>query len=145
MVTLISVVQSWEYRVERLQVDEVKANFDDVMNLVANTRQRIVIAAGGRDKAALIPVEDVALLERLDGDLNVPVERVAAAEVVSHIEADLDLVADQSQRIIVLVDGREVVALVPPRDLTTLMNLDDRLDIEAAKRLLQRELEEEDD
>ena len=129
---------------DRIQIAEAKSNFDDVIKLVSNAKQRMVIADQGREFAALIPLEDLALLERLDGDANIPVERVDRAEVLRHLEEDLKLVSEQSQRIVVTDANEEKVALVPQRDLSTLQNLDDRLDIEAAKRLLQRELEEDD-
>ena len=130
---------------DRIQIDEAKTNFEDVIKLVANAKQRIIVADDGREFAAFIPLEDLALLERLDGDVNIPVERVPDAEVLRHLEDDRMLVSEQAQRIVVKQGEEELVALVPQRDLSRLQNLDDRLDIEAAKRLLQRELEEEDE
>lgn len=129
--------------VDRIDLEEAKRNFSDVLKLVANAKQRIVIAHEGKDLGALIPLEDFALLERLDGDVDVPVEHVVAAEVMRHLEEDLVVVSSEAERIVVRESGKDVACLVPPRDLSVLQNLDDRLDIEAAKRLLQKELDDD--
>ena len=47
------------------------------------------------------------------------------------------------QRIVIRDGGKDIACLVPRRDLDVLQNLDDRLDIEAAKRLLQQELDDD--
>ncbi len=125
---------------ERIHVDEVMENFADVLLLVGNGKQRLVIQENGSDRAALIPLEDLALLENLDGDANVAVEHVPVDEVRRHLVEDLAQVADREERIILNEDGVEVAALVPSRDLATLVNLDTRIDIEAAKRLLEEEM-----
>ncbi len=127
-----------------MQVDVVKKNFDDVLKLVGNARQRIVIQEGGQDRAALIPLEDIALLENLDGDKDIAVEHVPVADVKKHLSDDLAQVADREERIIMQVDGEDLAAIVPGRDLALLENLDSRLDIEAAKRLLQQEMDKDD-
>lgn len=129
---------------ERIELDEVKKNFGDVLKLVENAKQRIAVTSGGVELAALIPLEDLALLEKLDGDVDVPVEHVPAAEVMRHLDDDLKLVAAEAQRIVIQEKRGDVACLVPKRDLATLQELDDRLDIEAAKRLLQKELDDED-
>ena len=130
---------------DRIQFKVVKENFDDVIKLVGNAKQRIVIQENDQDRAALIPIEDLALLENLDGETDVPVEHVPVRDVKKHLSEDLAQVADRQERIVVQEDGKDLVALVPARDLEVLENLDSRLDIEAAKRLLQKKLEQDDD
>ncbi len=125
---------------ERVSISEVKKNFADVLKLVANGKQRIVITDRGKDRAAIIPVEDLELLENLDRDVEVAVERVESAQVKKHLSEDLSLVANGSERIIVLEKKKEIVALVPERDLTLLEQLDERLDIEAARRMLEEKM-----
>lgn len=122
----------------RIPIDEVKANFEDVLLLVSNGKQRMVITDGGTARAALIPLEDLALLENLDGDANIEKETVARDEVHAHLSEDLEQVAGREERIVVRDGATDVAALVPQRDLATLENLDSRLDIEAAKRLLEK-------
>lgn len=128
---------------ERIELEEVRQNFGDVLKLVANAKQRIVITEGAAERAALVPLEDLALLERLDGDTDVPVEHVAAGEVMRHLREDLGVVSSESERIVIRDGGKDIACLVPRRDLDVLQNLDDRLDIEAAKRLLQQELDDD--
>lgn len=125
---------------ERIPVDEVRRNFSDVLLLVGNGKQRIVIQKDGHDHAAFIPLEDLALLENLDGDAEVAVEHVPVVEVRRHLNEDLDQVAGREERIVLIQSGKDVVALVPRRDLCVLENLDTRIDIEAAKRLLEKEI-----
>lgn len=125
---------------ERIQLDEVKRNFNDVLLLVQNGKQRVVIVEQGRGRAAFISLEDLALLENLDGEKEVTVERVAAAEVKRHLTQDVALVADRVERIIVHKDGVDLVALVPERDLALLENLDARIEINAAARLLKKKI-----
>lgn len=122
----------------RIPIDEVKGNFDDVLLLVSNGKQRMVITEGDEAKAALIPLEDLALLENLDGDANIEKETVPRAEVHAHLSEDLDQVASREERIVVRDGKKDIAALVPERDLATLEGLDSRLDIEAAKRLLEK-------
>ena len=123
---------------DRIPLDEVKNNFSDVLKLVANARQRLVISDQDGDRVAIIPVEDLELLDSLDGDVNIPIEHVDHEEVRNNLVQDVALVADQEQRIVIQEEKRDRAALVPQRDLRTLENLDTRLDIEAAKRLLEK-------
>jgi len=56
----------------RLPSGKVRQDFSETVNRVAYGRERIILHRRGRDVAALIPVEDLALLEavedRLDGE-----------------------------------------------------------------------------
>jgi prevent-host-death family protein len=129
---------------EHLSITEVKHNFEDVLKLVANGKQRIVIRERGRDRAALIPTEDLSLLETMDRDANVAIEHLDVEDVKKHLSQDLDEVARRKERIVLQQNGAPLAALVPERDLEFLENLDARLDIEAAKRLLQRQMESDE-
>lgn len=121
-----------------MPLQEVKKNFRDVVLLVGNGRQRILIQEKGRDRAALIPLEDLALLENLDGDRDVAVEHVSIEDVRRHLSEDLALVADRDERILVQDRGVDLACLVPGRDLAVLENLDASLDMEAARRSLEK-------
>ena len=120
---------------ERIPALEARQNFGDVVNLAANAKQRFLIHEKGRDRAAIIPLEDLALLEGLSGN-GVAVVRLTLGEIAFHLSEDLALVADREERMIVCQNGEEVAALVPSRDLALLESLDQRLDIEAAQQLL---------
>ena len=55
----------------KLQANEARANFADTLNRVAYGGERIVIHRRGREVAALISLEDFALLEALEERLDV--------------------------------------------------------------------------
>jgi prevent-host-death family protein len=50
----------------RIAAGEVRRDFAETVNRVAYGRERVVIHRRGKDLAALIPVEDLALLEELE-------------------------------------------------------------------------------
>lgn len=124
---------------ERIPALEARKNFGDVVNLVANAKQRFLIHEKGRDRAAVIPLEDLALLEGLNGGDDIAVVRLTLGEIADHLSEDLALVADREERMIVCQNGEDVAALVPRRDLALLEKLDQRLDIEAAQQLLDED------
>jgi prevent-host-death family protein len=49
---------------------KVRKDFSETVNRVAYGRERIVLHRRGRDLAAMIPVEDLALLEELEDRLD---------------------------------------------------------------------------
>jgi antitoxin Phd len=49
----------------RLNVGEARKVFGDTLNRVAYRGERIVLERRGKDVAALVPIEDLRLLERL--------------------------------------------------------------------------------
>lgn len=130
---------------ERITLEEARANLEDVLQLVGRARQRFVIRVAGKDQVAFVSLEDLALLERLDGDAEVPKEYVEAADLRKHLAEDIALVAKGRERIVVREEKSDFVALVPSRDVQALEQIDTRLDIEAAKRLLQQGLKRRDD
>jgi len=50
----------------RIPSAKVRRDFAETVNRVAYGRERVVVHRRGRDLAALIPVEDLALLEELE-------------------------------------------------------------------------------
>jgi len=130
--------------VERISVGELKKNFNDVLKLAGNAKHRFVIQDRGKESVGIVPLEDLALLENLDGAKPIAVARLASPEMKRHLSEDLARVASGEQRIIVYDKEEDLAAVVPERDVTLLQNLDARLDIEAARRLLQEKLNEDD-
>ena len=55
----------------RLPSGKVRQDFSETVNRVAYGRERIILHRRGRDVAALIPVEDLALLEAAEDRLDV--------------------------------------------------------------------------
>jgi prevent-host-death family protein len=63
----------------RLASGKVRQEFSETINRVAYGRERIVLHRRGKSLAALIPVEDLALLEALEDRLDVEdTERILA-------------------------------------------------------------------
>ena len=49
----------------RLNVSKAREEFPDVVNRAAYGKERTIVSRRGKDLAALIPIEDLRLLERL--------------------------------------------------------------------------------
>ena len=49
----------------RMTASKARGKFSDLLSRVANRRERIVVHRRGKDVAALVPLEDLALLEEL--------------------------------------------------------------------------------
>jgi prevent-host-death family protein len=64
----------------RLTVTDVRDDFAEVVNRVAYGGERIVINRRGKEIAALVPVEDVAMLEALEDRVDIARARKALAE-----------------------------------------------------------------
>jgi prevent-host-death family protein len=56
-------------RMTRLAASTARADFGDLLSRVAYTKERIVLHRHGKDVAAVIPIEDFHLLERLIEEL----------------------------------------------------------------------------
>ena len=66
----------------RLPVSKAREDLAEALNRVAYSGERIVLERRGKRIAAIVSVEDLDLLERLDDDLDVALarERLADAE-----------------------------------------------------------------
>lgn len=64
----------------RLSVSDVRDDFAEVVNRVAYRGERIVINRRGKDIVAMVPVEDVAMLEALEDRVDITHARKALAE-----------------------------------------------------------------
>ena len=59
---------------------KVRQDFSDTLNRVAYGRQRIVLERRGKEIAAVIPIEDLRLLEALEDRIDLADARTALAE-----------------------------------------------------------------
>lgn len=64
----------------RVSAGEARKDFSTTLNRVAYGRERLILHRRGKDVAALVPVEDVALLEALEDRLDLDDARAALTE-----------------------------------------------------------------
>ena len=64
----------------RLVAGAVRKDFADALNRVAYGKERIVLHRRGKNVAAMVPVEDLALLEELEARFDLEDARAALAE-----------------------------------------------------------------
>lgn len=65
----------------KLAASQARDAFSDTLNRVAYRRERIVLRRRGRDIAAIVPIEDLELIEKLEDQLDVEAARRALAEM----------------------------------------------------------------
>lgn len=53
-----------------LSIAEIRRGFADVIERVEGSRERLIITRRNKPVAALVPMDDAALLERLEDDLD---------------------------------------------------------------------------
>lgn len=64
----------------RLPASEAREKFSEVLSEVSYGRQRLVLQRHGKDLVAMIPVEDLMLLEELEDRADLAVAKEALAE-----------------------------------------------------------------
>ena len=85
----------------RYLMKDARQNLADLVNRVGYGGERVIIGRRGRDLAALVPVEDVALLEALEDELDLRAARKALREKGPRVAwADLkkELAAKRSKK-----------------------------------------------
>ena len=64
----------------RLPASEAREKFSEVLSEVSYGRQRMVLQRHGKDLVAVIPIEDLALLEELEDRADLATARKSLAE-----------------------------------------------------------------
>ena len=121
-----------------ISIVEAERNLEDVLNLVANGKQRFLIS----DKnlhAALLSTEDLELLRTIDKKKQTAT-KVSFNSLRGKLRERIGTLTDDGKRVIVTRNGTDLAALVPVRDVETLVGLDDAIDLQAARRLLEQQL-----
>lgn len=49
----------------RLNVSKAQEEFPEIVNRAAQAKERTILSRGGKDLAAIVPIDDLRLLERL--------------------------------------------------------------------------------
>jgi prevent-host-death family protein len=65
----------------RLAASRAREDFSDTLNRVAYGGERIVLRRRGRDLAAIVPMEDLALIEKIEDATDVREARKAVARM----------------------------------------------------------------
>jgi PHD/YefM family antitoxin component YafN of YafNO toxin-antitoxin module len=65
----------------RVAASKVRDSFADTLNRVAYRRERIVLRRRGKDLVAIVPMEDLALIERLEDEIDIRRARRALSEI----------------------------------------------------------------
>jgi prevent-host-death family protein len=65
----------------RVAASKARDSFSDTLNRVAYRRERIVLRRRGKDLVAIVPMEDLALIERLEDEIDVRRARRALSEM----------------------------------------------------------------
>lgn len=64
----------------RLNASEVRNDFSTTLNRVAYSKDRVVLHRRGKEVAAIVPVEDLRLLEELEARIDLDEARAALKE-----------------------------------------------------------------
>ncbi len=65
----------------KLAASKVRDEFSATLNRVAYRGERIVLRRRGKDVAAIVPLEDLALIEKLEDEIDVREARKVLAEM----------------------------------------------------------------
>lgn len=68
---------------DSLNTTEARENLADVLNRVAYTKSRVRITRRGREIAAVVPIEDLELIERLENEIDVREAKKALKEAAA--------------------------------------------------------------
>jgi prevent-host-death family protein len=65
---------------DTISISEARDDFAELVNRVAYAHERVRLVRRGRDLAAVVPTEDLELLEALDDELDLAAARDALAD-----------------------------------------------------------------
>ncbi len=68
---------------DSLNTTEARENLADVLNRVAYAKSRVRITRRGREIAAVVPIEDLELIERLENEIDVREAKRALEEAAA--------------------------------------------------------------
>ena len=69
---------------DSVNTTEARDKLADVLNRVAYAKDRVRITRRGRDIAAVVPIEDLELIERLEDEIDIREARKALEDVRKH-------------------------------------------------------------
>ena len=84
----------------RLTASKAQEEFADTLDRVVREGERVVVRKGKRDVAAIVPVEDLELIEAIEDHLDYKAAREAVAEAEAKGEKPIPL--EEARRLIEL-------------------------------------------
>jgi prevent-host-death family protein len=69
-----------EHSIGHVSISEARETFADLVNRAAYGHERVRVVRRGRPVAAIVPIEDVELLERLEDEVDLQAARDALAD-----------------------------------------------------------------
>ena len=81
-----------EHRAGHVGVSEARETFAELVNRAAYGHERVLVARRGRPIAAIVPIEDDQLLERIEDDLDLKAAVEALADPENAVTYRLDQV-----------------------------------------------------
>jgi len=64
----------------RMTTSEIRRIFTDVVNQVTQTGERVIIRRRDRDIAAIVPIEDLKLIERIEDEIDIAEVKIILAD-----------------------------------------------------------------
>lgn len=64
----------------RMQASKARDDFSDTLNRVAYTGERVVLRRHGKDIAAIVPIEDLEMIEAIEDRIDVEAAKKALKE-----------------------------------------------------------------
>ncbi len=78
-----------------IATSKVRQDLSDTLNRVAYARQRVVLERRGKEIAAVIPIEDLRLLEALEDRIDLADARAALAEAKKKGTKSLEVIVKE--------------------------------------------------
>jgi prevent-host-death family protein len=77
-------IVTMEAKMGNITAANARGNLADVINTVAYAKERIVLTRRGKRVAAVIPIEDLDVLERIEDEIDLSAARTALADTKKH-------------------------------------------------------------
>jgi len=74
-----------EHTTGHVSISEARETFADLVNRAAYGHERVRVVRRGRPVAAIVPIEDVELLERLEDEIDLQAARDALADTANAV------------------------------------------------------------